>query len=490
MTVSPFSPGSYAARRTGESFTTMRRELDELQRQLATGKRSDTFSGLGLGRRTSLDVRAKLSALEGYQSTIADGALRLKLMSNGLESLSKTSGELKAAVNLPFQPGADGRTPSQITALNNLRHAVDVLNTDVNGRYLFGGREDGRPPVLTDIARLLDGAGAEVGLRDAIAQRRDQEWLSGNAGGWLDVGGGGADAQISRPVAGTSGFSIPATPAPTGSANIAVIPAPGTIGFSVTAQPAAGETVRFELGLPDGTRVPVTLTARPPGSPAFDAASFAIGLDENGTAANLRNAMRAAIDGAKPALDAAAAFLAADAFFAGDVPSSVDWYQGETGTLDPPEAYSLEARAGVQARVGASQAVGIGARADEKPFRDMLASLAVIAAETFSAAPVDRPAESARHAALMERVRARLDPPVGNGGVKDVTVDLASASVALEGARQRNIAAKAVWEDAIAGVEDVPKEEVAASILALQTQLQASYQVTAILSRLSIVDYL
>ena len=64
----PFAAGSLAAQRSGDLFVGMRRELDELQRQLATGQKSQTFGGLGLERRTSLDFRGKLLG-ESYQTT-------------------------------------------------------------------------------------------------------------------------------------------------------------------------------------------------------------------------------------------------------------------------------------------------------------------------------------------------------------------------------------------------------------------------------------
>jgi len=42
----------------------------------------------------------------------------------------------------------------------------------------------------------------------------------------------------------------------------------------------------------------------------------------------------------------------------------------------------------------------------------------------------------------------------------------------------------------LADVETVSKEEVAVQILALQTQLQASYETTSILSKLTLTNYL
>ena len=85
MTIRSFAPGALASTRTADMFVSMRRELDELQRQLATGKKSDTFAGLGFERRTSLDARGKMAMLAGYQQTIDNGTLRLKMMSQVAE---------------------------------------------------------------------------------------------------------------------------------------------------------------------------------------------------------------------------------------------------------------------------------------------------------------------------------------------------------------------------------------------------------------------
>ena len=51
-------------------------------------------------------------------------------------------------------------------------------------------------------------------------------------------------------------------------------------------------------------------------------------------------------------------------------------------------------------------------------------------------------------------------------------------------------ATKATLESSLDGVDTVSTEEVAAKLLSLQTQLQASYKVTSILSEMSLVNYL
>jgi len=60
----------------------------------------------------------------------------------------------------------------------------------------------------------------------------------------------------------------------------------------------------------------------------------------------------------------------------------------------------------------------------------------------------------------------------------------------MNNARERHQAAGAILQGSLGDIEDAPAEEVAAKLLALQTRLQASYQTTSLLSRLSLVNYL
>ncbi len=97
---------------------------------------------------------------------------------------------------------------------------------------------------------------------------------------------------------------------------------------------------------------------------------------------------------------------------------------------------------------------------------------------------------SARFAALNGRLGAALDVPPGMQKVEDITAELAGAQTALSVAQDRHQQAASTLQDFLQAIEGVPQEEVAAQILALQTNLQASLQTTAMLYRISIVNYL
>ena len=137
MTIRSFAPGALASNRTSDMFVSMRRELDGLQRQVATGKKADTFGGLGFERRSSLDVRGKMAMLDGYKTSIEGGHLRLKVMAQVAERLDGMARETRSdLLGSGFDIGGDGRGTAQNHAEQRLREALDHLNKDINGHHL------------------------------------------------------------------------------------------------------------------------------------------------------------------------------------------------------------------------------------------------------------------------------------------------------------------------------------------------------------------
>ena len=95
MTITPTGTGAYRLANPNQ-FVSMRGQLDDLQRQLATQKKSETFAGLGMDRGTSLDLNNKLSTLDGYLTNIQRSDVNLKLMSKAVENFTKLAGETRA----------------------------------------------------------------------------------------------------------------------------------------------------------------------------------------------------------------------------------------------------------------------------------------------------------------------------------------------------------------------------------------------------------
>jgi flagellin-like hook-associated protein FlgL len=78
----------------------------------------------------------------------------------------------------------------------------------------------------------------------------------------------------------------------------------------------------------------------------------------------------------------------------------------------------------------------------------------------------------------------------GVNAIKDINIEFGQASSAINSASERQSAQRNLLQEALADVEDANIEEVAASILALQTRLQATYQTTSIISQLSLTNFL
>ena len=81
-----------------QALTRMRNQFDDLNLQLATGKKSQTYGGLGVDRGLALTVRGKLSAIDSYKMNIQQASLRTSLMMSSLTTLtdiaSQTRGDL------------------------------------------------------------------------------------------------------------------------------------------------------------------------------------------------------------------------------------------------------------------------------------------------------------------------------------------------------------------------------------------------------------
>ena len=649
MTVRPFAAGAFAARHTADMFVGMRRELDSLQRQLATGLKSETYGGVGFERRSSLDVRGKMAMLSGYQESIEGATLRLKVMTQTMESLDAMGRDTRSdMIGIGFQIGSDGQTTAQHLAEQRLRQAIDQLNADLNGRYLFAGRSPESPPVET-YERIMNGdpvagraglatlinerTAAEVGfdglgrlstsvssavpstppftvtlagngpslpfgfqiesvsstspsitagfaagppeqatltvsaqplpdtkitivLRDkdnnahtieiaaktalfagernafeigatedatvngtnglhavirktiedkatAVLKPRAailaaQEFFDGSMTNPPDrVAVAPSRLAVTQPAVDTVqlggnlsalGFEILGTTSNTGAnivttftAAVAGPPAvPENVEFQITpAVPADGDKIVLQLRDRTGATHTVELTARTAPAPGDRNAFQIVAGDINQTIGG-GNGLMAALT--RVVEDRAAAVLGsaeATAMDTSGTRQTVIWYKGD-------DASTPSARDTMALRIDSSQVVGTGARANEPALRNMLAQLGVLDHATFANTAADRE----RYLTLTGRLRDNLAPPYGQPRVEDIATEFGAAMATMQGANERHQAAQNILQDTIDRVEQASTEETAASMLHLQTRLQASYQTTSMLSRLSIVNFL
>ena len=159
--------------------------------------------------------------------------------------------------------------------------------------------------------------------------------------------------------------------------------------------------------------------------------------------------------------------------------NTVVWYTGNSGTGT--------ARASSTVRIDSSQVVQFGAQANEQAIRQAIQSIATYAAVTVSPTGTN---SGAAAAALSDRIAANLTPAAGRQKISDIQTDFATAQNAMKDAAARQTQAKTALQNLISDTEGIDQNQVASEILQLQTNLQASYQTTSMLSQLSLTKFL
>jgi flagellin-like hook-associated protein FlgL len=480
----------------------MRAQFDDLQRQLGTGHKSATYSGLGIDRGVTVSLNSQLSAISSYDDTIQNVMARINLMNTALGNMISISSQVKAAmVQANGVSNGSGAEVAQQTGLNSLDQLLALLNAQAGDRYLFSGRATDTPAVET-LDHIMNGNGSRAGLKQLINERNQAD-LGADGRGRLTIGAGGPNTVQIDEQATTFGFklgSITSTVAGATTSGPTGAPPSMSIDFSAAA-PTPGQTVTVRLNLPDGTSENLTLTATTDSPPGAN--EFTIGGTPGQTATNFQAALTTSIEklGAS-ALTAASAVAASSEFFNGDASNppqrvagsppffaaagmvagttanTVVWYTGETGS-DP-------ARSTATARIDQSLSVSYGARANEDAIRTLVQNVATLAAVTIS--PTDPNA-----VALSGELDNRIAVNIGNTSnqtIADIETDLASAQTSLQAAKGRHQQANATLSDFLQQIDGVSNEDVGAQLLTLQTRMQASLQVTSMLYQTSLVNYI
>ena len=483
-----------------QQLVDMRNQFDDLQRQLSTGQKSSNYAGLGLDRGVTVSLNSQMSAIGGFNDTISNVNTRISLMNTSLGSMTNLESQVKAAMaQVPSGANGTGAAVAQQTAHNSLDQLLGLLNTQAGDRYLFSGRATNQPAVET-IDHILNGNGAQAGLKQLISERNQADLGAGGLGR-LTIGASGNVVTMGddaspfgfKLASVSSGLTNATVSGPSGS--------PASLSVDMSGgNPNNGDTLTLRFNLPDGTSQNLTLTATSTSPPGPN--QFSIGTTPALTATNLQSALNTAVGKlAATSLTAASAVAASNDFFDADVnnpPQRVDgppfdtatgmvagtsantviWYTGDTGS-DP-------ARATATARIDQSLVVSYGARANEDGIRTLVQNIATLAAVTVSPS---NPNAADLSAALGQRLTGNLGAS-GVQSISDIETDLASTQVSLSAAKDRHRQTSATLGDFLQQIEGVSNEDVGAQILALQTRMQASMQTTAMLFQTSLVNYL
>jgi flagellin-like hook-associated protein FlgL len=485
--------------------TNMNTQLDTLSQEMGTGQAAQTYSGLGSQAGVALSLSAQLSALNGYSSTATTVGTTLSLAQSVLTQIGSSGSAVEQSIS---QQGAftldnNGQTATQETAATQLDQILSLLNTQVGNNYLFSGSALNQPSVAST-SDILNGTGSQAGLTQVIANR-----LQADEGADVPPLGrlvippvSGSTVSVSEDAVSPFGFKLAGVNSSlTGATVSGPSRTPPSVSIDLAANPNAGDSIQFSLTLPDGSSQTISLAATAASPPGAN--QFTIGATPAATATNLQAALSSAVGNlAQTALPAASAMAAANNFFSSDPPQVVDpglppdyatatslvngtaantvfWYTGENG--------STPALQTATAQVGPAMTIAYGMRASEPAIASLVASVAVLAATTYSASD---PNANASYQALGQSVEANLSGQSGTQSISDIEADLANAQTTVSNATNLNTQTQTTLQDMLQNIEGVNQDQIGEQILTLQNTLSASMSITARLAQLSLVNYL
>ncbi len=475
----------------------MKSQLEDLQRQISTGKVSETYAGQGIDRTLGVSLRSQIAGYEAYASTATNVNTRIGVANLSLQSLVNVATQVKSSTNnANLTIGSGGQTSGQTSALGAFSQMISALNVQSGDRYLFSGQATDQPATETSEV-ILYGNGAQAGLQQVMAERKIAD-LGTTGMGRLAVTSPTATSVSVAEDGSAFGLKLNSVSSNlTGATVTGPTGTPPAVSVDLTANPNAGEKISFTFDLPDGTSESFSLTATTE-SPA-PAGSFTIGATAADTAANMQTALSSSVSKlANTSLVAASAMQASNEFFdsppqrvagppfdtattlvAGTAANTVMWYTGEDN--------GGSARATATAQVDQGVSVQYGIRANEDAIKNQIKAVAAYALMT--ATPGDTNA-NAQLAELNERVSQQLSSQPGKPSVEEIQADLAGAQSTIKSATTRQTQAKAMAQSMLDGIENVDANEAITKFLALQTSLSASYQTTAMLYQISLTKYL
>src|SRR5262245_30690586 len=304
----------------GQSIVDLKNQLDTLQTQLATGRKSTVYSGMGINEGFAIFARSQISNLAAFSTTMTNINTTIQTTNTALTSFGKIASQVKSSAgSLGAIVTGSGQTVGQQTATLQLKSMLEILNTQAGDRFLCSGSAIDTPSVAS-VAEILNGHATLAGLKQLIAERNQADLGASGLGRLVVSSPSPTSVGVAEDVAGSPfGFKLNAiTSSLTGSTVAGPGGSPPAMSVDLGAtNPNDGEKVTFTFNLPDGTTEAITLTASSATPPP--SGCFAIGANSTATATNLKAAFNTALGTlANTSLVAASAMTAADNFFNDD----------------------------------------------------------------------------------------------------------------------------------------------------------------------------
>jgi len=272
------------------SLVDLNNQLNDLQQELGTGQKSQTYAGLGVQRGLTVGLQSQLAAIGGFDDTITAVGTQLSVAQTALQGIATSADTVKqSAINSPFKIDQTGQTTDQQSAQGQLDQMLGALNTQVGNNYIFSGMSPDKPSVAS-LSQILNGSGTAAGFKQVLSERQQADGVG--AQGRLLITSPGASQVAIAEDALNSPFGLKlagVTSSLTGGGTVSgpsgppVNPNSITVDFS-GGNPSPGDTVKLAFNLPDGSTQDLTLTATSSSPPG--AGQFTIGATTAQTATN------------------------------------------------------------------------------------------------------------------------------------------------------------------------------------------------------------
>lgn len=178
MKVSTLTQNEYLRSRILE----VQRQLIDTQAQVASGKKSQVYSGLGFDAPTSVNLNNAKASTETYLKTLNTAKVRTTTIASVLDRITEIASEMRASALQAMTPGGlptpAGSAAIKAQAAARLAEVTSLLNTQIDGVFLFAGRATSTPPMTA--VGAVGQAGTPL---DDVAQLNGANPLTSTASG-------------------------------------------------------------------------------------------------------------------------------------------------------------------------------------------------------------------------------------------------------------------------------------------------------------------
>jgi flagellar hook-associated protein 3 FlgL len=148
--------------------------MAELQIEEGSGAKSSDFGGLGASARRLLDLQVSVTRSQSYIDAATTADSRAQVMYSACGSVTDLLTQMRTLLTGASDSATTDSTSVTVSAKEMLQELASLLNTQYDGRYVFGGADTTGPPV--DLSALP--AATSAATSDTSYYRGDHEIAS------------------------------------------------------------------------------------------------------------------------------------------------------------------------------------------------------------------------------------------------------------------------------------------------------------------------